>query len=164
MVASGPIPNRSEDLSRERDANRSNKDPLRKGELKPVEFYAPDPEWHSSCQRMWNSIPESGMAPFFQVSDLAMLWSLLEDLSNAKKNTRNGVPPAILLTAIYNQLNNFGFTEGDRRRMRIELEAPVEDTASVEEASVAFYQEALASVTKLPPRGNTREGRSQRTG
>ena len=151
----GPIPNRSGDMSRERDAHTGGRAEIRKGQLKPMEFYAPDPEWHDSCQRIWNSIPDSGMAEFYQSTDLAYLWSLLEDLSKAKIRADKADKPisAMLVTAVYNQLNNFGFSEGDRRKMRIELEESIEESP-IEQAAIETYQDAL-NVISLPKRGRS---------
>lgn len=151
----GPIPNRSGDMSRERDAHTGGRAEIRKGELKPREFYAPDPNWHPTCQRIWNSLPDSGMFEFTQNTDFALLWSLLEDLSNAKiRADKNDKPiSAMLITAVYNQLNNFGFSEGDRRKMRIELEEPAEEE-TVEQAAIETYQDAL-NVISLPKRGKS---------
>lgn len=143
----GMIPGRSEDLSRERDAGRNHNaganQKIRKGTLKPLVFFPPNPEWHETCIMIWNSLESSGMWEFYQNTDLAMLWSLLEDLSTAKKSGRT---QAVLLQTLYSQLNNFGFTEGDRRRFRIELEAPVEES-SVADAAIAEYRQGLRLVS-----------------
>ena len=151
----GPIPNRSSDMSRERDARSGSRAEIPKGELRPVDFYAPDPDWHPACIRIWNSVPESGMYPFMQNTDFALLWSLLEDLSNAKiRADKNDKPiSAMLITAVYNQLNSFGFSEGDRRKMRVELEEPAEESP-IEQAAIETYQDAL-NVISLPKRGRS---------
>lgn len=141
----GQVPYRSGDLSRERDAKKSARGEIRKGTLKDLYWYDCPENWHPSVKAIWYSVPESGIYEYYQNTDLAMLYALLEDLDRAKK--KNGTPPAMLLNTLYTQLNGFGFSEGDRRRMRIELEAePTEDP--IETRAVSEYQDAL-NVTSI---------------
>lgn len=138
----GPIPYRTEDLSRERDVKkRANFTGIRKGVLKEVTWFECPNKWHPSVKNIWNSLPNSGIFEYYQDSDLAFIYSLLEDLDAAKR--KNGTPPAMLLGTIYQHLASFGFSEGERRRMRIELEADKPEEDPVEKQAVEDYKNAL---------------------
>ena len=65
----GPVPNRTTDLSRERDANRGGRPPITKGELRPVvDVLAPDEEWHPIAKHLYLSLAASGQSDFYQVA------------------------------------------------------------------------------------------------
>lgn len=138
-MAPGPIPNRSENLSRARNADRADRPDLKKGELRPVRIPHPDPDWHPIATMVYKGLRSSGMADFYQNSDWAIAWSLCEDLSVYKKS---GKRSGQMLQVIYSTFSTLGISEGDRRRMRIELDEPeVESTASV--TAIDEYKAAL---------------------
>ena len=124
----GPPPNRTENLSRERDANRNDRPPVTKGLMREAVIPEPNERWHPISRMMWAAAKNSGMLDFYQQTDWAMLYSLMDDLSEMKhRRMKYGKVNAQEMAAIYSSLSNLGFTEGDRRRMRIELERPEED-------------------------------------
>jgi hypothetical protein len=137
MGARGPVPNRSGDLSRDRDVNRSDRAPLSKGKSRPATIPAADPTWHPIALMLWNAAIESGQTDFYESSDYALLYSLCEDLSTYKKPSidkdgneyvkRNGQ----ILATIYSALGDLLISEGQRRRLRLELEDEVEEDAEV---------------------------------
>jgi hypothetical protein len=145
----GPVPNRSEDLSRERDANRGDRPEITKGTLLPVTIPEPDPEWHDIAKMLWESLALSGQAAYYQQSDWAFAYSLCDDLSYYKNPLvdRNGIEyhkrSGQMLQTIYSAMERLLVTEGDRRRVRIELSEPEpeEDEAAV--LMLADYQAAL---------------------
>jgi hypothetical protein len=55
MGQRGPVPNRSEDLSRDRDANRGDRPPISKGQSRPASVPDPDPEWHRVARMLWDA-------------------------------------------------------------------------------------------------------------
>lgn len=131
MGARGPVPNRSDDLSRDRDANRGDRPEITKGELLPLnEVLAPNPDWEPIAIELYESLMRSGQSAFYQDSDMALAWSICDDLSYAKRSKQRS---GQLLQTIYSALSNLLVTEGDRRRVRLELTAP--DTSD-EEATV----------------------------
>lgn len=157
MSMSGPVPNRSNDLSRERDANRGDRMPIATGQLRDVAIPDPDPDWHPIARMLWDGALASGQADFYQQSDLALLFSLCDDISTYKKpayikddGTEVFKPNGQILATIYGAFERLLITEGDRRRARIELTAPpsTEPTASV--AVMADYRDALYAVPDLP--------------
>lgn len=125
----GPVPNRSSDLSRERDANRSDRPDLKKGTMRPVDIPEMDPEWHPLAKMVYQGMIDSGQADFFQASDWAYAHVVCEELSNYKSQSRRS---AQMFASLSSAMTNMLLTEADRRRARIELEEePVESLASV---------------------------------
>lgn len=136
----GPIPNRSENLSRKDNANRANRPPLVKGVLKPVTIPEPDPEWHPIARMMWDSLARSGQSDFYQDSDWAYAYNACEELDKYKRAGRRS---AQMFAALQSCWTNLMFTEGDRRRLRIELgeENPEAEDASI--TAITALQDAL---------------------
>lgn len=148
----GPIPNRSEDLSRVRDANRSERPTLKSGVLREVHIPDADPDWHPLATRLWEGMVSSGQADFFQNSDWALAYSLMEDLTRYKEPHANKDTGELyfkrsgqMLQVIMSTLSTLMVTEGDRRRLRIELSQPEiqEEPASV--TAIADYRKALGT-------------------
>lgn len=140
----GPIPNRSADLARprERKGGKFKTDVVTKGTALPVVIPDIDPNWHPIAIQLWESMAVSGQSAYYQQSDWAMLYSLCDDLSYVKNQTykRSGQ----MLQVIYTTLSSLLVTEGDRRRLRIELEEPEEDQ---EEASVTAINKYKARLS-----------------
>ncbi len=157
MSRKGRIPNRSNDLSRARDAHRtrSNNPTLRKGTLRPVTIPEPDPGWHPIARQLWDSLLTSGQADFFQNSDWAFAYSLCEDLSLYKKplvakdGTEYYKRSGQMLQTIYKAMNSLMVTESDRRQVQLELEQP--DDGEQDRTTLAVidgYKEALKKGNK----------------
>lgn len=138
MGARGPIPEREDNLARPRDRGNSADPGVTKGDLMPITWdLAADPEWHPIAARLYNSCRTSGQSAFYQDSDWAILWSLCEDLSHYKQGSKgvdretgelyNKARSGQMLQAIMSQLNSLLLTEGERRRVRIELSEPEPD-------------------------------------
>lgn len=143
----GPVPYRSEELSRERDANRGDRPTLTKGTMRSVQIPAADDEWHPTAKRLYQSLQESGQSDFFQNSDWAYAWSLCEDVSVMKnQQIYSGKLHAESLKGIYSALSNLMFTEADRRRMRIELMEEKTEEKTVGEDIAAGYRANLRVV------------------
>ena len=147
-MAYGPIPNRSEDLSRERDKNRSHRPQVKSGTMRPVTIPEPDPDWHPIATRMWESLKTSGQSDFYQDSDWAYAYTVMDDLSHYKKPSiakdgseyykRSGQ----MLQTIMQSLTRLLVTEADRRQARIELTEEVEESER-HLAVVHDYREGL---------------------
>lgn len=140
----GPVPNRSDDLSRERDANRGGRPPVTKGVLLPVtEIPEPDPFWHPIATRLYESAKTSGQSAFFQDSDWALWHSICDDLSHAKSmGKRSGQ----LLQTIYSTMTDLLVSEGARRRVRIELSEPEEDEEDASVTALEDYRQSLGVI------------------
>lgn len=102
----------------------------------PVPIPEANPEWHEVAVRIYESLPVSGQSIFFEPSDWASAYLICEsisrDLSPQKVNVAShGEPPeyeeivqpmkGANLAAYLKGLSGLGMTEGDRRRMSIEL-------------------------------------------
>ncbi|MFD4394658.1 hypothetical protein [Kitasatospora sp. NPDC058478] len=121
MGARGPIPKRSQ----ERMGHRSKEE---KGSLTTVPAGRPDdlpdlPEpdalWHPIAADWYLSLQDSGQACFYQPSDWATARYAAELMSRVLLAER---PNGQLVAALNSVMATLLATEGDRRRVRIELE------------------------------------------
>lgn len=149
MGARGPVPNRSEDLSRTRDAGRGGRPEITQGELRPVNIPEADPDWHPIAHMLWEGLQTSGQAGWYQQSDWAFAYSLMEDLTRYKEplTDRDGNEyfkrSGQMLQTIYAAMERLLVTEGDRRRARIELTAPSTEDEDAAVLTLADYTSAL---------------------
>jgi hypothetical protein len=152
----GPVPNREDDLARDRKRKGSEQVPVTRGVMYPVVVPDPDPNWHPIALMLWQGLTTSGQREFYQNSDWAFAWSLCEDLSRYKEPLtdkegneyfkRSGQ----MLQTIYTAMDRLLVTEADRRRVRIELhEAPSEE-ASASVTAIEEYKRALELVPDSP--------------
>lgn len=125
----GPVPKRSE------QRRRSNKPevPIESAPNAQREPLGPGaPEWLGGLARDWyESLRTSGQAVFYTASD----WQSALILAKAVA-TFEARPSAHMLTAILQGFGSLAATEGDRRRLRIELERAKPGDAD-EQAAVA---------------------------
>lgn len=73
----------------------------------------------AAARRFWEALRRSGQAEFYQASD----WAAAE-LVVAAIDTFVRKPSAMMLASINSAMSNLLVTEGDRRRVRLELEQP----------------------------------------
>lgn len=90
-------------------------------------------DWHPMATRIWHAAVVSGQARFYEPSDWAVFYSLMDDLSHYKRATKR---PAVLLQTIMSSLTSLLLTEGDRRRLQIELKRPDKDDEAAEDVTV----------------------------
>lgn len=120
MGTRGPVPKRSEDRHR-----RNSPAPV---SAPSVSQGAPQPRgsssWSPAAKRIWKSLGKSGQARFFEPSDWAYAQFVMEEMTRYQDGERqNGQ----VLTAILSSLTSLMLTEGDRRRVGIELARPSND-------------------------------------
>lgn len=148
MGARGPVPNRDDDLARDRSRKGGESQAATRGVLREVGEHSPNLDWHPIALNAWRSLETSGMADFYQDSDWAYAYFVLDELSSyltpgidraaTEKATKEAGEPVTIryperklsgmsFTAIISAMTSLGMTEGDRRRMRVELEAPREE-------------------------------------
>lgn len=133
----GPIPKPDAQLQRPRTRKGKEIVPTTVGERKPVlDKPEPDPSWHPLAIGLYGSVENSGQSEFYQESDWWVLFFVCESISHYLKPTvwvddsgvertstkRNGQ----ILSAINSAMTSLLLTEGDRRRVRMELQAPPE--------------------------------------
>lgn len=141
MGTRGPIPKRSEDRHRRNEPVQPIKTAPAGVKKKPG---AACKEWHPIAKRLWNSAKQSGQSRFYEPSDWAMLYSLCDDLSYYKaQGKRSGQ----MLASIMSALGSLLLTEGDRRRVQVELEQPEESEEAQREAHVARMEDWRSRLT-----------------
>lgn len=136
----GPVPNRSEDLARPRERKGSDQQSVKTGEMRKVTIPHADSEWHPIARKVWDGLKTSGQADFFQNSDWAFAYSLMDDLSHYKKS---GKRSGQMLQSILSAMERLLVTEADRRRARIELSAPEEEQEAAAVLAIADYRKDL---------------------
>lgn len=140
MGARGPIPNREDDLARPRSRKGSEEQETKKGQMRPVRIPRADPEWHHAAKQLYDSLKKSGQADFYQQSDWAYAWALMDDFSHYKKSSKRS---AQMAQTLYSALGNLLVTEGDRRRVRIELQEPEPEETPAAVLAIADYKKDL---------------------
>lgn len=153
MGSRGPIGEREENLARPRERRGSDEQSAKRGLLQPLSIdWQPDPEWSDFVVNVWKSASASGMSDFYQDTDYAELWFICQELDRyvkPKVNTKSGElwfkQSPEMVKALLTGLSNLGFTEGDRRRIRVELEAPEPEAQSASVTALHLYQGALDS-------------------
>jgi len=146
----GPIPMRSEDrIRRNKDGGE-----ITKGQAYEVTWNLPaDPDWHPIAKYIYDACATSGQSAYYQNSDWALLYSICEDISHYKQGSKmvdretgemvNKSRSGQMLQSIYSALERLMVAEGDRRRLRVELQAP-EPKRKL--ASVTAIDEAAAAL------------------
>lgn len=121
MGTRGPIPERSEARRRR---NKDGGPALAKAPSGPPadvpELPEPDSLWHPIAVDWYLSLRESGQAVFYQPSDWAMARYAAELMSRGLSSDRP--PNGQYVAALNSVMASLLTTEGDRRRVRIELE------------------------------------------
>ena len=147
----GVIPMRSEELSRERDANRSGRPKLTKGKSVPSKPIAVNLEWKPTVRQLYQAALKSGMREYYEATDWAYLYMLCDELNTLMvQRDETGKMSVGAYQAVMAALTNVGLTEGDRRRSRIELEKEEDLTAEadVQVAHISAYREKLSTAHK----------------
>nr|DAE91142.1 MAG TPA: hypothetical protein [Caudoviricetes sp.] len=136
MGVKGPIPKRSTEGHRITQARK-----FEHG-VEPVNVIAdkveppePDPGWHPIAAKLWESVKQSTFTRYYEPSDWIVLYSACDDLSNYKKQERRS---PTMLAAVNTMLTSLLLTEGDRRRVQIEINRI--DESEAESAGVTALQ------------------------
>jgi len=116
----GPVPNREDDLSRPR-SRRSPDNKVTRGVLKPVVKPAARPEWEPFVREFYDSIGESGEADFYQNSDWHYARIVCDQLH---AHYQSGMRSGQMFQSIMAAMTSLLVTEGERRRVKIELTEP----------------------------------------
>lgn len=153
------IPDREANLARPRERKGSDEQSTKRGQLQPIAIdWQEDEDWADFTKNVWRSASASGMADFYQDTDYAELWFICQELDRyvqPKVYRETGElyfkQSPEMVKALLTGLSNLGFTEGDRRRIRIELDAPEPEAQSASVTALHLYQGALDGA--LPPEG-----------
>lgn len=158
----GPVPKKEAERRRRNDDGveliKINLDELIAGE---VEVPAADPNWHPIATHFYESLQKSGQAIWLEPSDWSVAYILAESLSRDLKPQFVGMSEetgeAILMTiplkgsSLSSYLKAFSallVTEGDRRRLRIELERQKRIDEAAEGGNVVDIVQARADLFK----------------
>ena len=139
MVATrGPIPKRSD------QRRRTNKTPglVQAPAAAKVRVPAADRTWHKVAANWYRSLKASGQSRYYEPSDWATAYYYAELMS---ASLRSDEPNASLVSAIINGTRDLMTTEGQRRRVSLELTRP--DTGSDSEEVEA--QSRVAAVIAI---------------
>jgi len=140
MGARGPVPKRSEQRRR---ANKPETPVVSAPGARSVAMPDADEGWHPIAAGMFAALGTSGQSVFYEPSDWAKAKLAAELTSRALSQAR---PPAQLFAVIDSMWSSLLATEGDRRRLRIELErapsADADDAAAV--AAIDDYRVRLS--------------------
>lgn len=127
----GPVPSRSD------QRRRRNKVEIDRAPVSTKEKHGPDaPEWLGGLALDWfESLRTSGQAIYYTDSDWASSLIIAKAIERFEDR-----PSAHMLTAILSGFGSLAATEGERRRLRIELDRADQQDAD-EEAAVAALDE-----------------------
>lgn len=134
----GPVPKRSDERTRRNKPENEGGVSLSKGERVPYRVPPPDREWHSRAKQWYRSLSRSGMREYYELSDYEMARVLCDALTEYYKR-----PTAMMLATILQGMTSLGVTEGERRRMRIELESPKELETPASVTAISNYRKQL---------------------
>lgn len=137
-MAPGPIPKRSEERTRRNRPENEGSVPLSKGERVPYRVPPVDSKWHPRAKQWYRSLSRSGMREYYELSDYEMARILCDALTEYYRR-----PSAMMLATVMQSMTSLGVTEGERRRMRIELESPKELETSASVTAIDTYREQL---------------------
>ena len=159
MGARGPVPKRS---TQRRRKNAPAKPTTKAAGAKRVAIPKADPKWHAAAKRWYADLQKSGQAVFYQPSDWALAWIIAESMSRDLKPQVVGVTEetgeviwAVIplkgasLAGYLKAMSSLLVTEGDRRRVQLELTRPGEgdDNGTPEVPSLDAYRDRLKART-----------------
>ncbi|MCA1191626.1 hypothetical protein [Saccharopolyspora sp. 6V] len=99
-----------------------------------VEVPESDAEWHPIAQRWFASLGQSGESQFYEPSDWAQAEYLAELMSRSLTAEKTS---AMLVSAVLSGTTSLLVTEGDRRRLKLELQrVRVDEDEEVADATV----------------------------
>jgi hypothetical protein len=139
----GPVPKRSEERRRRnQEPGGIARTPTSTRPLAPTDWIA-DATWHPLAADWFLSLYQSGQAIYYERSDLATARYVAEAMSR-NLNAHKFSP--MLFTAVMQASTNLLATEGDRRRLRIELERVMVDDGAAEAkvSRMAQYRKSAA--------------------
>lgn len=138
MGTRGPIPKRTENRRRRNVPEGPGQ--ATAPAAAAVEVPEPDPGWHPIAARWYTALGQSGQRIFYEPSDWAEAYLVAEAMHRMLAAEKIS---AMMLQTVNTASARLLTTEGDRRRVRIELErgeATVDDTSVT---AIADYRRAL---------------------
>ena len=131
MAAKGRIPKRKDQLNGHRSKDELEGRTVTRLPSGAPAHVAPQPygarDWHPIAKRIWKAAGESGQSILYTASDWAVLYSLMDDLTYYKNSAKRS---GQMLQTIMSSLTSLLLTEGDRRRLQVELHHPEPETTT----------------------------------
>lgn len=137
MGARGPVPERKDNLLGHRSKDELDGNTVTRVRI-PTKVSIPQHEkdWHPIAIRIYRSVKQSGQSQYFEPSDWAMLYFACDELTHYMSPA--GKRSAMKLAQILQLFSSLLMTEGDRRRVAMEIDRGPVDT-SVEDQAADFY-------------------------
>jgi hypothetical protein len=132
------MPKRSEERTRRNKPENEGGVSLSKGERVPFKVPPVDKDWCDRAKQWYRSLSRSGMKDYYELSDYETARILCDALTEYYKR-----PTAMMLATILQGMTALGVTEGERRRMRIELEDPKELQTPASVTAISSYRQQL---------------------
>ena len=151
MGTRGPIPKRKDQLRGHRSKAELNGETVtrvgvtRGAPTQGAEQPRGSADWTPSAKKLWKSAGESGQSLLYTASDWQMLHLLMTELSEYQKMPRRS---ANMFAAIMAGLSNLLLTEGDRRRLQVELAGDEPETTTPGAEEVEKWLSTLTPPTE----------------
>lgn len=154
----GPVPKHSSERTRRNKTDEAGLE-LKKGVAFGVPFIPePNPEWEPQTIAFYRSLADSGMSRFYELSDWGtaiVLCDALDEFYRRPAGNRSWQ----MIDIVLKHMASLGTTEGERRRMRIELEPEMAPEKSASEKARERWKKDLAKpASTVVPLGMTEEG------
>lgn len=115
------LPKRSDERTRRNKTNDAGLE-LKKGiAFGYKKWPEADKDWHPRVKEWFASLGRSGMANFYEESDIMTAKVIADGLNEWYNSTRRS---SMQFDAVLKHMASLGVTEGERRKMRIELDLP----------------------------------------
>ena len=150
MGQRGPIPKRADRPGGYRPETRARKaasgaDGISRAPSRAAAQPKASADWDPIAKRMWKAVGESGQSIFYEPSDWAVLYSLMDDLTYYKSQPRRS---GQMLQTIMSSLTTLLLTEGDRRRLQVELSGAEPETTTPGAEEVEKWLSTLTPPTE----------------
>lgn len=135
------MPRPEAELARPRSRKGGDQQPTLSGVRREISLnLTASEDWHPIAKELFNSALSSGQSDFYQDSDIAYLYNLCEEISEYKYSAKRS---SMMFTAIMSAMNPLLLTEGDRRRVRMELSEAPQEKASLTVIGRDQYKDAV---------------------
>lgn len=147
----GPIPRPESELARPRARKGGDQQAVTKGTRRELHWPDTPEHWGTLARDLYEGARDSGQEDFYQQSDVAYLTFVLEEMNRymepqtyVDKETGEAVTytpkrSGQMFQALHSSMQALLLTEGDRRRVRVELaEKPIERPQLASVARLAY--------------------------
>lgn len=136
----GPVPKRSSERRRRNKDSKPQTVEL-KG-IGPVPVPPSDPNWHELAREWYEALASSGQSKFYEPSDWAAARLLAAVMSKNLKQTKFS---SVLFATVWAGMGDLLTTEGERRRVRMEIEREQSNDEPASVTAIADYRKRLVA-------------------